>query len=105
MLLRGSRGSDPFVVTAQELHRFADWTFRPDGLPELQVFAFGDFSQGRRGKYNFFILQRRSLKLLNPISSTSYAVQWTLVESCRIAYRHFGSMCIRTHYGFIGHSS
>lgn len=43
-LVSGSSGFDPCVVTAEELHRFAEWAFGPDGLPELQVFAFGDFS-------------------------------------------------------------
>jgi hypothetical protein len=31
-----------------ELHNFAQWAFSADGLPDLQVLAWGDFSYGER---------------------------------------------------------
>lgn len=35
---------------------FAQWAFSPDGLPQLQVMAYGDFSfDGRFAKYNVIL--------------------------------------------------
>ena len=38
------RTSKPFHVTPEELHTFTDWAFGPDGMQELDVIAYGDFS-------------------------------------------------------------
>ena len=31
-------------VGRDEVESFAEWAFGPDGLPELRVFAYGDFA-------------------------------------------------------------
>jgi hypothetical protein len=36
--------SDQFLVTEGDVRDFAKWAFGADGLPELQVLAFGDFA-------------------------------------------------------------
>jgi hypothetical protein len=38
------RSSDPFLVAEGDVRDFAKWEFGADGLPELQVLAFGDFA-------------------------------------------------------------
>ena len=38
------RTSKEFYVTRGELHTFAEWAFGPDGMRELDVIAYGDFS-------------------------------------------------------------
>jgi hypothetical protein len=46
-------GSSAYLVTPEEVRDFAEWAFGPDGLPGLQLFAYGDFScQGLFDEYN-----------------------------------------------------
>lgn len=65
-----------FSIGLQEVDNFAQWAFGPDGLPALEILAYGDFSfQGRRPN----ILFCRSLDILmdgqsdtsSPIPSTT----------------------------------
>ena len=43
------RADAQFSQTMPELLEFADWAFGPEGLPQLEILAYGDFSyQGRQ---------------------------------------------------------
>lgn len=47
----------------EDLLEFAEWAFGPEGIPLLQVFAYGDFSFDGRFKNHNFILCRGECKL------------------------------------------
>lgn len=43
------RGDEDFLHALPAVRRFAIWAFGPDGLPALEILAYGDFSfQGRQ---------------------------------------------------------
>jgi hypothetical protein len=43
------RADQEFSEALPEVFNFAHWAFGPDGLPELEILAYGDFSyQGRQ---------------------------------------------------------
>jgi hypothetical protein len=47
-------------LTAEVLN-FAEWAFSPDGLPDLKILAYGDFSnEGRWAKYNMLLCRDQS---------------------------------------------
>ena len=53
----GSDGSEAFSTESAEIKEvldFADWAFGPNGLPRLEVLAFGDFSYEKRYRSNGF---------------------------------------------------
>ncbi|KAJ6020264.1 hypothetical protein N7522_000339 [Penicillium canescens] len=50
--------SSAAIAEAEELVSFAEWAFGPDGLPALQVLAFGDFSHGDRYRNQQFLMRR-----------------------------------------------
>lgn len=46
----------------REVLNFARWAFSTDGLPNLKILAWGDFSQeGRWAKYNILLCRDQSL--------------------------------------------
>jgi hypothetical protein len=50
--------SSAAIAEAEDLVSFAEWAFGPDGLPALQVLAFGDFSHGDRYRSQQFLMRR-----------------------------------------------
>jgi hypothetical protein len=49
-----------------ELLEFADWAFGPEGLPKLDILAYGDFSH--RGRQpNILLCQSRDLKQITEV--------------------------------------
>ncbi|KAJ5775836.1 uncharacterized protein N7511_000847 [Penicillium nucicola] len=50
--------SSAAIAEAEDFVSFADWAFGPDGLPALQVLAFGDFSHGDRYRDQQFLIRR-----------------------------------------------
>ena len=48
-----------FISEAEEFVKFADWAFGPDGLPALQILAFGDFSFEDRYQDQQFLMHRK----------------------------------------------
>ena len=50
--------SSAAIAEAEDLVSFAEWAFGPDGLPALQVLAFGDFSHGDRYRSQQFLMHR-----------------------------------------------
>ncbi|KAF4768016.1 hypothetical protein HAV15_002970 [Penicillium sp. str.  len=50
--------SSAAIAEAGDFVSFADWAFGPDGLPALQVLAFGDFSHGDRYRSQQFLMRR-----------------------------------------------
>jgi hypothetical protein len=50
--------SSAAIAEAEDFVSFADWAFGPDGLPALQVLAFGDFSHGDRYRSQQFLMRR-----------------------------------------------
>jgi hypothetical protein len=63
----GSDGSEAFVTESAEIKEvldFADWAFGPNGLPRLEVLAFGDFAyEERYQKQRFLARRKRSMRL------------------------------------------
>jgi hypothetical protein len=79
------RDSDPFRVTPEEVESFAEWAFGPKGLPELEVFAHGDFShQGLYADSNTLFCRTgapgSSTPSFQPLTPSN-APLWSLVES------------------------
>jgi hypothetical protein len=62
-----SDGSEVFNTESAEIKEvldFADWAFGPNGLPRLEVLAFGDFSYEERYlKQRFLARRKRSVRL------------------------------------------
>lgn len=50
--------SSTAIAETQDFVSFAEWAFGPDGLPALQVLAFGDFSHGDRYRSQQFLMRR-----------------------------------------------
>jgi hypothetical protein len=50
-----------FSQTMPELLKFADWAFGPEGLPELDILAYGDFSYRGR-QLNTLLCRSQDLK-------------------------------------------
>ncbi|KAJ5260657.1 hypothetical protein N7524_008681 [Penicillium chrysogenum] len=50
--------SSAAISEAENFVSFAEWAFGPDGLPALQVLAFGDFSHGDRYRSQQFLMRR-----------------------------------------------
>jgi len=95
-------GSSAYLVTPEEVRDFAEWAFGPDGLPGLQLFAYGDFScQGLFDEYNALFCRAE----VSESSPTSFepvvpfiGPLWSVVEphmealgSC--AFRSFQLVC------------
>ena len=67
----------PFVGISRDLLQLAQWAFSPDGLPNLQIIAYGDFSyDGRYTQYTELFCrdqpipqQCKDLKLTTPVQS------------------------------------
>lgn len=52
----GITSPDQSLVLTQPFREFAQWVFGPQGLPSLQVLAYGDFSpEGRPIRANFLL--------------------------------------------------
>ncbi|CAG8153206.1 unnamed protein product [Penicillium nalgiovense] len=64
--------------TPNEVYDFAQWSFSADGLPCLQVLAWGDFSYGGRySKLNLLFCRSASgYKTLTP----SDVIPWNIVQ-------------------------
>jgi hypothetical protein len=78
-------GSVLYYVTPEEVRDFAEWAFGPDGLPELQLFAYGDFScPGLFDEYNALFCRAEasgsSLTSSEPVVPFSGPL-WSVVES------------------------
>ena len=59
-----------FSQTMPKLLEFADWAFGPDGLPKLDILAYGDFSH--RGRQpNILLCQSRDLKQITGGTDTT----------------------------------
>ncbi len=56
------------------LVRFATWAFGPDGLPDLRILAYGDFShQGRYGTHTILLCKNQATTL----QADGFVSHWT----------------------------
>jgi hypothetical protein len=68
-----------------ELLEFANWAFGPDGLPTLQVLAFGDFSyDGRFNDIHNYLFCRHTWSIRNPENSISQPEEDELILKFRL---------------------
>ena len=74
----GKNALEAFGETPHQVLRFAQWAFSPDGLPELRILAFGNFSY--QGRY-----KNHSMLLCRSKASTEYASGELNVETTPIA--------------------
>ena len=60
----------------EEISDFAQWAFSADGLPNLQVLAWGDFSYGGRySKFNLLLCRSDDgYQPLTPFNTVSWGV-------------------------------
>jgi hypothetical protein len=66
------RADAQFSQTMPELLKFADWAFGPEGLPELEILAYGDFSyRGRQP--NTLLCRSQDLKQIMAGTKTTLA--------------------------------
>jgi hypothetical protein len=59
-----------FSQTMPELLEFADWAFGPEGLPKLDILAYGDFSYRDR-QPNILMCRSRDLKQITGGTDTT----------------------------------
>jgi hypothetical protein len=70
-ITHSTASSEPFDIAEilrlpAELLRFANWAFGPNGLPTLQVLAFGDFSYDGRSHIHNKLFCRHTWSIRNP---------------------------------------
>lgn len=66
-----------------ELLGFANWAFGPNGLPTLQVLAFGDFSYDGRFHIHNKLFCRRTWSIRNPENDISQESEDELIPTFR----------------------
>lgn len=81
--------SEPFNVAEilrllAELLRFANWAFGPNGLPTLQVLAFGDFSYNGRSHIHNKLFCRHTRSIRNPENDISQQTEDELILTFRL---------------------
>ena len=70
----------PFAGVSRDLLQLAQWAFSPDGLPNLQIIAYGDFSyDGRYIQYTELFCRDQPIPQKNKSSESTTPVQsnWT----------------------------
>ena len=60
------------TTEAEDFVAFAIWAFGPQGLPSLQVLAYGDFSHQDRYHGQQFLLRRRNIPQSGSTSQLSF---------------------------------
>lgn len=73
-----SKAEADLPYTPEEIYDLAQWAFSADGLPSLQVLAWGDFCHGGRySKFNLLLCRSDSgYQTLTP----SDTIAWDLVH-------------------------
>lgn len=65
------RGKTKQSLDMSDIAQFAEWAFGPDGLPNLKVIAFGDFTMDSRSYWTQLLLCRRDPEDAEDFSSST----------------------------------
>ncbi|KAL4909753.1 hypothetical protein BDW74DRAFT_173248 [Aspergillus multicolor] len=74
------RYGEDFQSSPEDMNNFAKWAFSAEGLPNLQVLAYGDFSYaGRYDKFNLLLCRCNSGEGYQPLTP-SQVTTWEFVQ-------------------------